>query len=219
MRTEALGEYDSAERREAAIQEAFRSAVPYVRRYEMALIAPAEVIDSAVQAFRRVRGVRDLLTNGVTADSAQYRTAQRDYYASIEAASDAMRRDLGVSPLGFPRSTPCLDHRTNKRRIASAVRSQACVGDNLGFPTRSEHEELVAQPDREAGYGQQWACHPIVRERGDTDVRRRSVSPDGISGVSGGTVGEPPRRVGVDQDDGDHQPNQGDHAGSTSVEQ
>lgn len=102
IRTAALGEHSSAGSREAAIQEAFRSADPYVRRYEMALLAPPEVIDPAVQAFRRVRGIRDLLVSGITADSAEYRKAQRDYYASIEAASDAMRNDLGIPTLGFP---------------------------------------------------------------------------------------------------------------------
>jgi hypothetical protein len=106
MRAAALGEYSSAELKEAAIQEAFRSADPYVRRYEMALLAPPDVIEPAVQAFRRVRGIRDLLVSGVTADFIQYRKTQRDYYASIEAVSDAMRADLGISPLGFPPVDP-----------------------------------------------------------------------------------------------------------------
>jgi hypothetical protein len=106
MRTAALGEHSSAESREAAIQEAFRSGDPYVHRYEMALIAPPDVIEPTVQAFRRVRGIRDLLISGATADSAQYRKAQRDYYASIEAASDAMRQDLGIPALGFPSVEP-----------------------------------------------------------------------------------------------------------------
>lgn len=106
MRIAAAGEHAAAGRREAAIEEAFRSADPYVRRYEMALIAPPEVIDPAVQAFRRVRHIRDLLISGVSASSAEYRQAQRDYYASIEAASDAMRVELGVPPLGFPPVTP-----------------------------------------------------------------------------------------------------------------
>lgn len=97
-----MGAHGSAEGREAAIQEAFRSADPYVHRYEMALIAPSEVVEPAVQAFRRVRGIRDLLISGISADSGEYRKAQRDYYASVEAASDAMRRDLGIPELGFP---------------------------------------------------------------------------------------------------------------------
>lgn len=106
MRTAASGDYGSAGQKEAAIREAFRSADPYVHRYEMALLAPLEVVDPAVQAFRRVRGIRDLLISGVTADSPEYRKAQRIYFASIEVASDAMRRDLGISPFGFPPVEP-----------------------------------------------------------------------------------------------------------------
>lgn len=123
MRIAALGEHDSAERREAAIQEAFRSADAYVRRYEMALIAPREVIEPAVQVFRRVRGIRDLLISGVSADSAEYREAQRDYYASIEAASDAMRLDLGIPALGFSPVQPL-----------PGPAQQAPAGDPLASP-------------------------------------------------------------------------------------
>jgi hypothetical protein len=105
-RTAATGEHASADHKRAAIEEAFRSADPYVHRYEMALIAPPDVIEPAVQAFRRVRGIRDLLIDGITAESVEYRIAQREYYASIDAANDAMRTDLDMPLLGFPPVEP-----------------------------------------------------------------------------------------------------------------
>lgn len=90
----------SPESKRAAITEAFRSADPYVHRFELSLVAPADVVSLAVAVFRRVRDIRDLLLTGAVAESAEYRSAQRAYFDAIKAMSDAMRRDLGSSPLG-----------------------------------------------------------------------------------------------------------------------
>lgn len=100
MRVAAVAGGSSAENKHAAITEAFRSADPYVHRFELSLLAPAEVVKLAVAVFRRVREIRDLLISGAQADSAEYRVAQRAYYDAIKAMSDAMRSDLGNSPLG-----------------------------------------------------------------------------------------------------------------------
>jgi hypothetical protein len=100
MRAAAIGADGSPEGKQTAITEAFRSADPYVRRFELSLVAPAEVVTLAVVAFRRVREIRDLLISGAAAESAEYRAAQRTYYDAIKAMSDAMRKDLGNSPLG-----------------------------------------------------------------------------------------------------------------------
>ena len=76
------------------------SADPYVRRFYLSLLAPADVVEDAVALFRRVRDIRDLLISGAGAETAEYRAAQRAYYDAIKAMSDTMRKDLGSSPLG-----------------------------------------------------------------------------------------------------------------------
>lgn len=99
MRSAAAGE-GSPDSRRIAITEAFRSADPYVRRFNLSLLAPADVVEDAVAVFRRVRDIRDLLIGGTGAETAEYRAAQRAYYDAIKAMSDTMRKDLGSSPLG-----------------------------------------------------------------------------------------------------------------------
>jgi len=101
MRVAAVSDDRSAERRRAAITEAFRSADPYVHRFDLGLLAPADVVKLAVAVFRHTREIRDLLISGVREDSAEYRAAQTTYYDAVKTMSDAMRRDLGISPLGF----------------------------------------------------------------------------------------------------------------------
>lgn len=90
----------SPESKRAAITEAFRSADPYVHRFDLSLVAPTNVVTSAVAVFRRLRDIRDLLLSGAVAESAEYRAVQRAYYDAIKEMSDAMRQDLGSSPLG-----------------------------------------------------------------------------------------------------------------------
>lgn len=100
MRAAAVSSDSSADDRRAAITKAFRSTDLYVHRFELSLLAPADVVTLAVAAFRRVREIRDLLVSGTRAESAEYRAAQRAYYDAIKAMSDTMRLDLGSSPLG-----------------------------------------------------------------------------------------------------------------------
>ena len=100
MRAAAVDDHSVVESRRATIAEAFRAADPYVHRFELGLVAPADVVELAVAVFRRVREIRDLLISGARADSAEYRAVQRAYYDAIKAMSDAMRKDLGTSPLG-----------------------------------------------------------------------------------------------------------------------
>lgn len=71
-----------------------------MHRFELSLVAPAEVVTPAVTAFRCVREIRDLLARGVMVESEEYRSAQRAYYDSVKAMLDVMREDLATSPLG-----------------------------------------------------------------------------------------------------------------------
>ena len=100
MRAVAEGSTSSLDSRPAAITEAFQSANPYVRRFELSLVAPADVVTAAVTAFRCVRAISDLLTGGVMAESAEYREAQRAYYDAVKALIDVMREALATTPLG-----------------------------------------------------------------------------------------------------------------------
>ena len=100
MRAATVGNDSPAESKRATLTEAFRTPDPYVHRFELSLLAPADVVTLAVAVFRRVREIRDLLINGADSESAEYRAAQRAYYDAIKAMSDAMRKDLGNSPLG-----------------------------------------------------------------------------------------------------------------------
>lgn len=100
MRAAAVSSDSSAAGRRAAITEAFRSADPYVHRFALSLLAPADVVTRAVAVFRQVREIRDLLITGTRAESAEYRAAQSAYFDAIKAMSDAMRLNLGNSPLG-----------------------------------------------------------------------------------------------------------------------
>ena len=99
MRIAAVG-HASPDSKRAAITEAFQSADPYVHRFELSLLAPADVVEDAVTVFRGTRDIRDLLISGSGADTAEYRAAQKAYYDAIKAMSDTMRKDLGASPLG-----------------------------------------------------------------------------------------------------------------------
>lgn len=99
MRIAAAGNA-SPESKRAAITEAFQAADPYVHRFELSLLAPADVVEDAVTVFRRTRDIRDLLIGGTAAETAEYRAAQKAYYDAIKAMSDTMRKDLGTSPLG-----------------------------------------------------------------------------------------------------------------------
>jgi hypothetical protein len=99
MRIAAAGD-GSPDSKRAAITAAFRSSDPYVHRFGLSLLAPADVVEDAVAVFRRTREIRDLLISGADAETAGYRAAQRAYYDAIKAMSDTMRKDLGSAPLG-----------------------------------------------------------------------------------------------------------------------
>ncbi|MDX3072552.1 hypothetical protein [Streptomyces sp. MI02-7b] len=87
----------------AAAHEVFASSPLYPLRYELALIAPWEVMDPVNRAFWKVRSLRDLVAGGVTTEAPGLGRQGRDYLAAAEEAQAAMRRDLGTS---WPRRDP-----------------------------------------------------------------------------------------------------------------
>ncbi|GGW35171.1 hypothetical protein CP966_14005 [Streptomyces galilaeus] len=91
-----------AEARTAA-NEVFTTSNLYPLRYELALLAPWDVMEPVNQAFWKVRDLRDLVATGSThTDAPDFRTHVSDYLKATESAQAAMRRDLGTS---WPRDT------------------------------------------------------------------------------------------------------------------
>ncbi|WP_421108454.1 hypothetical protein [Streptomyces sp. NEAU-S77] len=86
----------SAEDAGRAAHEAFASSNLYPLRYELALIAPWEVMEPTNQVFWKIRDLRDLVATGVTTEDPAFGKHLRDYLAAAETAQTAMRRDLGT---------------------------------------------------------------------------------------------------------------------------
>ncbi|WP_086773374.1 hypothetical protein [Streptomyces bobili] len=80
----------------AAAHEAFTTSNLYPLRYELALIAPWDVMEPVNQAFWKVRDLRDLVARGTHTDAPDFRTHVSDYLKATESAQAAMRRDLGT---------------------------------------------------------------------------------------------------------------------------
>lgn len=80
-----------------AAHEVFTSSNLYPLRYEIALIAPWDVMAPVNEAFWKVRALRDLVATGTATDAPEFRTHVRDYLTATEAAQTAMRKDLGTS--------------------------------------------------------------------------------------------------------------------------
>ncbi|MFF9058561.1 hypothetical protein ACF09K_07625 [Streptomyces sp. NPDC014882] len=85
-----------AEARTAA-HGVFTASNLYPLRYELALIAPWDVMAPVNEAFWKVRALRDLAAAGTVTDAPEFRAHVRDYLAAAEAAQAAMREDLGTS--------------------------------------------------------------------------------------------------------------------------
>ncbi|MYS22889.1 hypothetical protein GA0115240_145811 [Streptomyces sp. DvalAA-14] len=89
-----------------AAREVFVSRNLYPLRYEIALIAPWEVMDAVNQAFWRVRDLRDLVASGTGRGNPDFGRQLHAYLAAAEQAQVVMRRDLGTSwPEPAERST------------------------------------------------------------------------------------------------------------------
>lgn len=80
-----------------AAREVFVSRNLYPLRYEIALIAPWEVMEPVNQAFWKVRDLRDLVAGGSARGDPEFGNRVHAYLAAAEKAQVAMRRDLGTS--------------------------------------------------------------------------------------------------------------------------
>lgn len=85
------------EEKRTAAHDVFVSRNLYPLRYELALIAPWEVMEPVNQAFWRVRDLRDLVVGGSSRGNPEFGRHLHAYLAAAEKAQVAMRRDLGTS--------------------------------------------------------------------------------------------------------------------------
>lgn len=100
MRAVSLGEHATGTTLELAARAAFRSGGVYETREQVILVASEPVVRAADAVFQRLRELRDLIGQGGTLGSAGYEPALMAYGDGLQALRDAIRKDLGVEPLG-----------------------------------------------------------------------------------------------------------------------
>ncbi len=78
------------------VRERFLAPGAYEIRHQLAITAPADVVEAARSAFLALRTTRDRVLEGVPADSAAYAELEAETDAAIAELRRVMRRDLGV---------------------------------------------------------------------------------------------------------------------------
>ncbi|WP_329349420.1 hypothetical protein OG226_17590 [Streptomyces sp. NBC_01261] len=73
------------------------------------------MVELSVEAFRTVRTLRDLLTDGAHVTDGTFQTAQRVYFRAVQATASAIRQDLGIPELPFAPLAPSDDTRSQPR--------------------------------------------------------------------------------------------------------
>ena len=85
--------------RASAAREAFRGGGVQAAREQVALTAPAAVVQAADTAFGSQRALRDLVAAGVPASHPDYAAALDTHIGALDRLRNAMRADLGEPPL------------------------------------------------------------------------------------------------------------------------
>ncbi|RJQ77254.1 hypothetical protein D5S17_16255 [Pseudonocardiaceae bacterium YIM PH 21723] len=81
------------------IRNAFRDAGCYAMRYQLALVAQQDVVDHGERAFKSLRKIRDLLAEGRSLETEEYKELRRSYSAALRELQLAMRGELNVGPV------------------------------------------------------------------------------------------------------------------------
>jgi hypothetical protein len=100
MRAVSLGERPDGTTMELAARAAFRAGGVYETREQVILVASEPVVRTAEVVFRRLRELRDLIGQGGRLGSEGYEPALVAYGDALQALRDAIRKDLGIEPLG-----------------------------------------------------------------------------------------------------------------------
>lgn len=85
---------DSGERGRRAV-EAFFEGNAYELRYQIAIVAPAEVVEASTNAFRSLRDLRDLVEAGALHTDQSHVDARERWELLLAELRMSMRRDLG----------------------------------------------------------------------------------------------------------------------------
>lgn len=99
MRTVSHGDHAPETSMPAAAREAFRSASLHAAREQIMLVAPAPIVEAANDTFRRLRKLRNLLSQGRDFESPDYKQDLNQYQLALKALRNVMRGDLGTPPL------------------------------------------------------------------------------------------------------------------------
>jgi hypothetical protein len=99
MRVQARADHPTPQDRYAAVHDAFRSSRCYHLRYETAIIAEQDVLDSAEESFQITRDLRDLLAEGGSTDSGQYKALRERYEDTFHELQRRIRIELGAKPV------------------------------------------------------------------------------------------------------------------------
>ncbi|MGX1612571.1 hypothetical protein ACWIF8_01595 [Micromonospora chalcea] len=83
--------------RQARVREAFRDAELYAMRFKMSMLAPPNVVSSAIEVLRHARAIRDLLVAGHGVQSEEFRSANDSFFSAIDQATEAMRENLKMT--------------------------------------------------------------------------------------------------------------------------
>lgn len=93
MRGESRADH-TPESRSTAVLNAFREANCYGLRYELAIIAEQEVLDSAEEAFQTMRTIRDVLAEGNSVKDERYTQLRSSYGTTLRELQQRMRAEL-----------------------------------------------------------------------------------------------------------------------------
>lgn len=84
-----------AEERTRRAAEAFHEGNAYELRYQIAVVAPREVVEASTMAFRSLRDLRDRVAEGANHTDQTYVVARERWESLLAQLRVAMRRDLG----------------------------------------------------------------------------------------------------------------------------
>lgn len=94
MRAQRTAVHETTQARSAAVLEAFRDSGCYPLRYELAIVAEQNVIDSAEKSFRMMRDIRDYLAEDGNVGDAEYKELRSIYGKSLRELQQQMRTEL-----------------------------------------------------------------------------------------------------------------------------
>jgi hypothetical protein len=84
------------EKRGEVVRDAFKTGGVYELRYQVALVAPREVILASDTAVRALRRVRDVVAAGATHEQSPYVEARESWEVAFAELQERMRLDIGL---------------------------------------------------------------------------------------------------------------------------